>query len=110
MNTKYRIPHIVSVEVPRRHAMRLTFEDGLVRELEFLVGGHEGTVFEPLDDPDFFARVTVDPASRTVVWPNGVDLDPAVLHGDFEPAGEPHFREVGRGGERVVDGTRAPHS
>lgn len=22
----------------------------------------------------------------TVVWPNGLDLDPLVLHGDFDPA------------------------
>ena len=22
----------------------------------------------------------------TICWPNGVDLDPDVLHGDFEPA------------------------
>lgn len=100
MNTKYRTPHVVAVEVPRCHALRLTFDDGLVRELEFLVGGHEGTVFEPLDNPEFFAQVTVDPASRTVVWPNGVDLDPAVLHGDFEPAGDPHFREVAKRAHR----------
>jgi hypothetical protein len=39
-----------------------------------------GPVFEPLRDPDFFAQVTVD--HGTVVWPNGVDLDPVVLHGD----------------------------
>ena len=101
MKTRYRIPHVKTVEVPRHHVMRLTFDDGVVRELEFLAGGHEGTVFEPLDDPGFFAQVTVDPESRTVVWPNGVDLDPAVLHGDSEPAGEAHFREVGGGRGRT---------
>jgi hypothetical protein len=26
------------------------------------------------------------PELGTVVWPNGYDLDPDVLHGDFEPA------------------------
>jgi hypothetical protein len=94
MKTRYRIPHVESVEVPRHFVMRLTFDDGLVRDLEFLAGGHEGTVFAPLDDPEFFARATVDPESRTVVWPKGVDLDPAVLHGDFEPAGGSQFRDV----------------
>jgi hypothetical protein len=29
-----------------------------------------------------------------VAWPNGVDLDPVVLHGDAEPATSEHQREV----------------
>jgi Protein of unknown function (DUF2442) len=99
MKTTHRIPHVEAVEVPRAHVMRLTFDDGVVRELEFLADNNEGTVFAPLDDPEFFAQVTVDPESRTVVWPNGVDLDPAVLHGDFEPAGTSHFRDVTPGTE-----------
>lgn len=37
-------------------------------------------VFEPLRDPAYFAQVTVDPELGTVVWPNGADLDPMVLH------------------------------
>jgi uncharacterized protein DUF2442 len=65
--------------------LRLTFSDGLVRELDF-AGLLEGGVFEPLQDPEYFAQVTVDPAARTIAWPNGVDLDPDVLHGDYEPA------------------------
>ena len=94
MKSKYRIPHVTTVEILRPHVMRLTFDDGLTRDLEFLVGGNEGTVFEPFDDPQFFSQVTVDPETRTVVWPNGVDLDAAVLHGDFNPAGPSHFRDV----------------
>jgi hypothetical protein len=30
--------------------------------------------------------VSVDEEMGTVAWPNGADLDPLVLHGDFEPA------------------------
>src|SRR5260370_891869 len=63
MKTTHRIPHVEVVEVPRAHVMRLTFDDGIVRELEFLAGGNEGTVFAPLDDPEFFAQVLVDPRS-----------------------------------------------
>jgi len=36
--------------------------------------------FIPLKDPDFFSQVRVDPEAGTVVWPNGVDLDPDVLY------------------------------
>ena len=100
MTTKYRIPHVTAVEVTGPHVMQVTFDDGVVRELEFVVGGNEGTVFAPFEDPEFFAQVCVDPMSRTVVWPNGVDIDPAVLHGDFEPAGVSHFREIHRGRSR----------
>ncbi len=97
MKTTYKIPHVESVEVPRDHVMRLTFDDGITRELEFMVGLNHGTVFAPLDDPLYFAQVKVDPEGHTVAWPNGLDLDPAVLHGDFEPAGRAHFRDVSSG-------------
>ena len=94
MNAEHPIPHVEKVEVARAHTLRLVFEDGLVRELEFLTGSNGGTVFAALDDPAYFAQVRVDPETRTVAWPNGLDLDPAVLHGDYEPAGIRHFREV----------------
>jgi hypothetical protein len=97
MKTTNKIPHVESVEVPRDHVLRLTFDDGVTRELEFLSGSSEGTVFAPLDDPLYFAQVKVDPESRTVVWPDGVDLDPAVLHGDFDPASGSHFRVLSSG-------------
>jgi hypothetical protein len=45
---------------------------------------------EPLRDLAFFRQVRVDPELRTIVWPNGFDLDPDVLHGrrskDMPPA------------------------
>lgn len=34
----------------------------------------------PLQDPSFFARVSVDADAGTIVWPNGVDLDPDMLY------------------------------
>ena len=79
------LPRITRAEHLGGFVLRLTFSDGLVRELDF-AGVLEGGVFEPLQDPEFFAQVSVDPASGTVAWPNGVDLDPDVLHGDHAPA------------------------
>lgn len=64
-----------------------TFNDGVVRDVDF-TGELEraaGTLVEPLLDLDYFRRVRVDHESRTIVWPNGLDPDPDVLHGDFEP-------------------------
>ncbi|HEX9682278.1 MAG TPA: DUF2442 domain-containing protein [Acidimicrobiales bacterium] len=78
-----RIPKVVDVDVLPPYGLRLTFDDGLVRHVD-LGDDLWGEMFEPLKDPDYFARVVVD--HGTVVWPNGLDLDPLVLHGDFEPA------------------------
>jgi uncharacterized protein DUF2442 len=96
MKTSYRIPHVEAVVVPRPYILHLTFDDGLEIELEFVRGDYEGTVFERLADVKFFEQVQLDAKRGTVVWPNGVDLDPAVLHGDFPAAGGAHFREVAR--------------
>ena len=38
-----------------------------------------GPVFEPLLDPDMFAKFTLDPVCKTVCWPNGADLAPEAL-------------------------------
>lgn len=94
MKTRYRIPRIEAVEIPRPHVLLLTFDDGLIRELEFIKGENKGTVFEPLEAPEFFEKVVVQSETGTIVWPNGLDLDPSVLHGDFPPSGKIHFRAV----------------
>lgn len=31
-------------------------------------------------DPAYFSQVRVDEEAGTIVWPNGADLDPLVLH------------------------------
>lgn len=76
---------VISAEVRGHYQLQLGFSDGSSREVD-LTGELHGPVFEPLGDPDFFAQVRVDNELGTVVWPNGADLDPLVLHGDFEPA------------------------
>jgi hypothetical protein len=75
----------VSVEHLGGYALRLTFTDGLVRDLDFDPVLHGG-VLESLRDPQMFVSVSVDEVAGTIAWPNGVDLDPDVLHGDHEPA------------------------
>jgi hypothetical protein len=39
-----------------------------------------------------FDQVRLDPEARTLVWPNGADFDPAMLH-DW-PEVEPELRRV----------------
>lgn len=70
---------VIDVEVIGDHRLRLTFEDGLVGEIDF-TGRHWRRVFAPLADPAFFAQVRVDPALGTVAWPNGADMAPETLY------------------------------
>jgi hypothetical protein len=81
-----QIPHVISVAVEPPYGLRLNFDDGVERVVD-LAGDLWGPMFEPLKDPDYFAKVVVD--HGTVAWPNGLDLDPLVLHGDIEPATRP---------------------
>ena len=94
MNKITKIPRVTSVEVRPPYVLCLSFDDGVTREIDF---SDElwGDVFAPLKDPTFFAQVSVE--RGTVVWPNGLDLDPLVLHGDFEPAApSPNARSTGK--------------
>jgi len=79
---------VTDVEPLAGYRLRITFNDGVVREVDFApeLEHAEGTLAEPLRDPAYFRQVRVNENSRTIVWPNGLDPDPEVLHGDFEPA------------------------
>ena len=82
-----QLARIVEVEHLGEHRLRLTFSDALVREPDFSEAARDwGGVLEVLCDPAFFGQVAVDPMAGTIAWPNGVDFDPDVLHGDHEPA------------------------
>jgi uncharacterized protein DUF2442 len=78
------IHDIVDVEVKSEYGLRVTFDDGAVREVS-LEGQLDGPVFEPLRDPELFGQVTVDRESGTVTWPTGADLDPIVIYEGLPP-------------------------
>jgi hypothetical protein len=71
--------HVTRVEHLGRHALRLAFNDGSVREVD-LSGELFGEVFEPLRDPAAFAHVYLNPDTGTIEWPNGADFAPEFLH------------------------------
>ena len=75
------VTDVQPLEHPR---LRVSFNDGVTREVDcsFLL---HGTLGEALRDPEYFRQVRVDPEARTVVWPNGLDPAPEILHGDYEP-------------------------
>lgn len=57
----------------------LRFEDGTQGVVDLGAFELRGALAK-LKDPEFFARVYVDPELGTVAWPGGLDLDPAVLY------------------------------
>lgn len=70
---------VTDVEPLEGHRLRVSFNDGVVREIDcaFLLHGTLGT---PLKDLDYFRKVRVDDEARTIVWPNGLDPAPELLH------------------------------
>jgi len=79
---------VTQVDALKAYRLRLRFDDGNERVVD-LTDVLWGPMAEPLRDPDYFRRVRMDPELRTIVWPNGFDLDPDVLHGNYEPAPSP---------------------
>jgi hypothetical protein len=76
---------VTSVQSLADYRLRVMFNDGVERDVDCTFLLH-GTLGQPLRDPDYFRQVRVDDEARTVVWPNGLDPAPELLHGDYEPA------------------------
>ena len=73
------LPIVVGAAVVGDQVLRLLFSDGTVGDVNFSAEHWTG-VLEPLNDPEYFAQVRVDPEAGTVVWPNGIDLAPEPLY------------------------------
>ena len=79
---RYKLVDVTAVEVLHDHVVRLRFSDGCEGVIDL---GPEmwGPMFEPIaDDYEFFLKVRADPEMGTIVWPNGADLAPEVLHAE----------------------------
>ena len=84
---------VVAVEVVSDYTLRIQFDDGMERTVNFRPV-LAGEIFGPLRDLELFRRVEIDPEAHTLVWPNGADFDPATLH-DW-PQHESALRELAR--------------
>lgn len=76
---------VTDVEPLDGYRLRVSFNDGMVRDIDcsFLLRGSLG---EELRDREYFRQVRVDPEARTIVWPNGLDPAPELLHDSGESA------------------------
>jgi hypothetical protein len=67
------------VAVVGDRVLRLLFSDGTTGDVDFSAERRTG-VLAPLNDPDYFAEVAVDPEAGTIAWPDGIDLAPEPLY------------------------------
>ena len=94
----HQIYRVTKCEVVGAHTLKLQFDDGLSRTINFEpVLASE--IFAPLKELSVFNAVRIDPEVHTLVWPNGADFDPATLH-DW-PAHEAELRERARSWEAI---------
>jgi len=90
---EHPIYRVTSVAALADYRLQVGFDDGSTQLIN-LEPVLEGELYGPLRDPALFAAVEVDPEVNTLVWPNGADFDPAILH-DW-PAHESSMRELAK--------------
>lgn len=79
MTTHHAIYRVRSCEVLDPYILRVRFDDGTERTIDF-EPVLRGRLYGPLRDPLLFSQVRLDPEVHTLVWPNGADFDPETLH------------------------------
>lgn len=62
------------------YRVRLRFEDGVNGDVDLSTIIRFEGVFATLRDVNRFRELSVHPDLGTICWPNGADLDPAVLY------------------------------
>lgn len=80
------LPRITAATPLHDRWIRLRFSDGVVQEVDLAPVLADGQLFAAIrDDDNVFKQVRVNEESGTIEWPGGIDLDPDVLYGSFEP-------------------------
>jgi hypothetical protein len=75
----HAIFRVIAVKVERPYVLDVSFDDGATRRID-LEAVLYGEVYGPLRDAALFSQVSIDPEAATLVWPNGADFDPEILH------------------------------
>ena len=87
---RHAIHRVTEVRIVGDYTLEVEFADGTWRRIDFRPV-MAGEIYGPLQYRSLFDKVKVDPEVHTLVWPNGADFDPAILH-DW-PIHEEAFRE-----------------
>ena len=75
----HEIYKINSVSIKGEYLLELEFNDGTKKTINFK-SMLKGEMYSPLRDLKLFNQVKLDKEVHTIVWPNGADFDPLILH------------------------------
>jgi Protein of unknown function (DUF2442) len=75
----HEIYRVCSFQKAAPFTLRVQFDDGTSQIIDFRPV-LKGELYSPLQEPTLFDQVRIDPEVHTLVWPNGADFDPAILH------------------------------
>lgn len=75
----FELHDVTDFELVEGYAIRVQFDDHSERLIDFEPILY-GPLFGQLRDLDLFKQVTLNKEIGTLVWPNGADIDPTVLH------------------------------
>jgi hypothetical protein len=75
----HKIYRVVSFEKVAPFTLRVRFDDDTAQVIDFRPV-LKGELYSPLQGTSLFDQVRIDPEVHTLVWPNGADFDPAILH------------------------------
>ncbi len=87
---EHAIHRVTGFQIVGLYTLAVRFADGTNRTIDFLPV-LAGELYGPLRNLSLFNQVKVDSEVHTLVWPNGADFEPAILH-DW-PVYEQAFRE-----------------
>jgi len=71
--------HLTKARYLSGHQFEVTFSDGRTGIAD-VSESLSGPVFEPLREPAFLARGTLDSELGTIVWPNGAEMAPEYFY------------------------------
>jgi len=75
----YDLHDVSNFEIISDYTLRIWFDDDTEQVVNFEPILY-GPLFGPLRDLTLFNQVELDQEIGTLVWPNGADIDPTVLH------------------------------
>jgi hypothetical protein len=83
---RHPIHRVTGFERIAPFTLRIEFDDSTTQVVDFRPV-LSGEIYGPLTDLRLFDQVRLDDEAHTLVWPNGADFDPAILH-DWPTSGK----------------------